>query len=65
MTGDQKRALFSLAFGGIGFPLVAYWMFGDEIVWWVYLIIGLLGAGGMYQQLTKDAAYHKMANRDD
>ncbi len=62
MTGDQKRALFSLAFGGIAFPALVYWGFGEYIAGWVFVVLALGGFGSVYAGLTEAAANERMAD---
>lgn len=58
----DARALMAIIFGGVAFPALAYWLFGDYLAWWFVVIPALGVAGAVYGGLTDQKASERMAD---
>ncbi|MCL7743403.1 hypothetical protein LV476_00345 [Guyparkeria hydrothermalis] len=60
----NARTWSAVVFGGIAFPALIYWGFGDYIAWWVFIVLSLGGYSAAYAGLTEAAANERIADGD-
>ncbi|RRQ24784.1 hypothetical protein D5687_01115 [Guyparkeria sp. SCN-R1] len=58
----NTRTWTSIALGGIAFPALVYWGFGEYIAGWVFVVLALGGYGAVYAGLTEAQANERMAD---